>query len=127
MLRIFMKPLDLVIATINKGAELLGYSKVIAMDFNEVLTAVTKAATNSASNLLFDPERLKLKARLLLPKLNKKQIKAIDGFLLQMKQGNAAATGRFFSSKGTVRHYAKIEETNRLMEEGRAKRISHKI
>ena len=126
MLRVFMKPLDLVIATINKGAELLGYSKVVAMDFNEVLTAVTNAAANSSSKLLFDPVAVKAEsaATIAEAKQGLKQMQSDrDGFLLQMKQGNAAATG---SASSAAKEQLDItrkmeEETNRLMEEGRAK------
>jgi len=129
MLRIFMKPLDLVIATINKGAELLGYSKIVAMDFNEVLTEITKAGASAGSKLLFDPAAVKAEsaATIAEAKQGLKQMQSDrDGFLLQMKQNNAAATES--ASSAAVQQIditrRTEEEKVRLMEEGRAKELA---
>ena len=126
MIRLLMAPLDLVIATVNEAADVLGFGKVIATDINSLITSVTSSAASYGSKLLFDPAAVKAEsaATIAEAKQGLKQMQSDrDGFLLQMKQGNAAATG---SASSAAKEQLDItrkmeEETNRLMEEGRAK------
>jgi hypothetical protein len=95
MIRLLMKPLDLVIATINKGAEVLGFSKVIALDIDETITQLTKSAASAGSKLLFDPKAVKAESAATIAEAKKglKQMQSDrDGFLIQIKQNNVAAT-----------------------------------
>ena len=96
MIRLLMAPLDLVIATVNKAADVLGFGKVIATDINSLITTVTSSAASATSKFLFDPAAVKAEsaATIAEAKQGLKQMQSDrDGFLLQMKQNNVAATG----------------------------------
>ena len=95
MIRLLMAPLDLVIATVNKAADVLGFGKVIATDINSLITSVTSSAASATSKFLFDPAAVKAEsaATIAEAKQGLKQMESDrDGFLFQIKQGNAAAT-----------------------------------
>ena len=56
VLRYLALPIDAVIVTANKVAELLGYSKITAFSINDEITKFTKGASESIAGYFFDPE-----------------------------------------------------------------------
>lgn len=56
VLRYLALPIDAVIATANKVAELLGYGKITAFSINDEITKMTKGASESIAEFFFDPE-----------------------------------------------------------------------
>lgn len=58
-LRVLAAPIDLVIATANKAAELLGFEKIVTENINDQITKLTTTASETLAKFLFDPEETK--------------------------------------------------------------------
>lgn len=60
--RLLAAPIDLLITTANKVAEILGFQKITTFSINAEITKLTTKAAEYGSKLLFDPEEVKSKA-----------------------------------------------------------------
>lgn len=60
--RVLAAPIDLLITTANKVAEILGFQKITTFSINAEITKLTASAADYGSKLLFDPEEVKSKA-----------------------------------------------------------------
>lgn len=60
--RVLAAPIDLLITTANKVAEILGFQKITTFSINAEITKLTSSAAEYGSKLLFDPEEVKSKA-----------------------------------------------------------------
>lgn len=60
--RVLSAPIDLLITTANKVAEILGFQKITTTSLNAEITKLTSKAAEYGSKLLFDPEEVKSKA-----------------------------------------------------------------
>jgi hypothetical protein len=60
--RLLAAPIDLLITTANKVAEILGFQKITTFSINAEITKLTSSAAEYGSKLLFDPEEVKSKA-----------------------------------------------------------------
>jgi len=60
--RVLAAPIDLLITTANKVAEILGFQKITTFSINAEITKLTASAAEYGSKLLFDPEEVKSKA-----------------------------------------------------------------
>lgn len=60
--RVLSAPIDLLITTANKVAEILGFQKITTFSINAEITKLTSSAAEYGSKLLFDPEEVKSKA-----------------------------------------------------------------
>lgn len=60
--RVLSAPIDLLITTANKVAEILGFQKITTTSLNAEITKLTTKAAEYGSKLLFDPEEVKSKA-----------------------------------------------------------------
>lgn len=58
-LRVLAAPIDLVIATANKAAEILGFEKIVTENINDQITKLTTTASETLAKFLFDPEETK--------------------------------------------------------------------
>lgn len=58
-LRVLAAPIDLVIATANKAAEILGFEKIVTENINDQITKLTTTASETLTKFLFDPAETK--------------------------------------------------------------------
>jgi len=58
-LRVLAAPIDLVIATANKAAEILGFEKIVSENINDQITKLTTTASETLAKFLFDPAETK--------------------------------------------------------------------
>jgi hypothetical protein len=130
VLRAVAAPFDLLIEGANKLAETLGFSKITTTNINAEITKLTKLGAEVGSKFLFDPAKVKADSDATIKEANRglAQMKSDrDGFLLELKRGDQqGAQDRVNTEKGAAQEQIDItrqmeEETNRLMEEGRAK------
>lgn len=57
--RALLAPLDLVIKTANKVAEVLGFEKITSLNIQDEITKLTKFGSDKISSFVFDPDKMK--------------------------------------------------------------------
>lgn len=57
--RALLAPLDLVITTANKVAEVLGFEKITSLNIQDEITKLTKFGSDKISSFVFDPDKMK--------------------------------------------------------------------
>jgi hypothetical protein len=132
VVRAIALPIDVLIEGANKVSEALGIGKVVTSNLNTLISQGFDAAADWTAKLLFDPAETKAKSDATIKEAKKglAQMKSdADAIKLQIKNEDKKASGeRVNTEKGAAQEQIDItrqmeEETNRLMEEGRAKEL----
>ena len=87
-------PIDLLIGTANKVAEILGFNKVIATDINSEITKLANQGAKAVATFVFDPKKIEDDADKAVEAIksgNTKLQNTIDGFTLQQQSAAKAA------------------------------------
>ena len=130
--RLLVAPIDMVLKTANLVSEKLGFGTITALNLNAEITKINEMYSEVGSKFFFDPAAVKADsdATIKTAKQGIAQMKSDrDGLLLQLKQQDQqGAQDRVNTEKGAAQEQIDItrqmeEETNRLMEEGRAKEL----
>jgi hypothetical protein len=130
--RLLVAPIDLVLKTANLVSEKLGFGTITALNLNAEITKINEMYSEVGSKFFFDPAAVKADsdATIKTAKQGIAQMKSDrDGLLLQLKQQDQqGAQDRVNTEKVAAQEQIDItrqmeEETNRLMEEGRAKEL----
>lgn len=103
-LRLLVAPIDLVLKTANFVSEKLGQGKIFASSLNETISVLIDKGADVASKWIFDPAEVKSEGQAAINEAKDKlaQMKSDrDGFLLNMKQTNAATNKEVNSNNKT--------------------------
>jgi hypothetical protein len=119
--RVLAAPIDLLITTANKVAEILGFQKITTFSINAEITKLTASAAEYGSKLLFDPEEVKTKADETI-QTTKEKLQELKnqqaGFQLAIQEIDKQATEK---SKSNTKENRKLidEEHKWLLESNR--------
>lgn len=125
--RAIAAPIDLLIITANKLADILGFSKVSSTTLNAEITKMVDSASTSLASLMFDPDAIKAESDKTIGEAKKglAQMQSDrDGFLIQLKNSEAKAAASTVSTAGKTAKELKdierqlIDEKLRIMEDG---------
>jgi hypothetical protein len=120
-------PIDVLIVTANKLADILGFNKVTTTTLNAEITKMVDSVSTSLASLMFDPDAIKAEsdATIKQAKQGLNQMKSDrDGFELQLKNSEAKAAASTVSTAGKTAKELKdierqlIDEKLRIMEDG---------
>lgn len=87
-LRAIAAPIDLLINTANKVAEILGFNKVVATDLNTEISKLAEQGTKAVATFVFDPKQIEADAAAAVKAVEDGNIKlqnSIDGYTLQQR------------------------------------------
>lgn len=131
ILRVLVTPMDMVIKTANKIAEVLGFSKITTLDLNKEISKMNESAAQSVANMMFDPKEVGDEAD--------KTIKETKDALLKLKNEKAGMqlslremdkkdkeTKTKEDKKEVDDEKAKLEEIRKLREEARLQEIERR-
>ena len=125
--RAIAAPIDLLIITANKLADILGFSKVSSTTLNAEITKMVDSASTSLASLMFDPAAVKAESDKTIGEAKKglAQMQSDrDGFLIQLKNSEAKVAASTVSTAGKTAKELKdierqlIDEKLRIMEDG---------
>ena len=122
VLRYLAIPIDAVIATANKVAELLGYGKITAFNINAEITKFTKGASESIAEYFFDPDATAAEANKTIAETKNALLKLENdraGMILSLRDMDKQSQENRVESnnKELSEEERKLEEEKRLQEE----------
>ena len=96
-LRVIAAPIDLLINTANKVAEILGFNKVVATDLNTEISRLAEQGTKAVATFVFDPKQIEADAQAAVKAVQDGNVKlqnAIDGYTLQQQASAKSAADK---------------------------------
>jgi hypothetical protein len=96
-LRVIAAPIDLLINTANKVAEILGFNKVVATDLNTEISRLAEQGTKAVATFVFDPKQIEADAQAAVKAVQDGNLKlqnSIDGYTLQQQASAKAAADK---------------------------------
>lgn len=116
-LRALSAPLDLIIQTANKVAEVLGFEKITSLNIQKEITELTKFGSDKISSLLFDPKKTEEEG--------KKQIAEQQKYLKKLANDKAGLElqVKAIDQKASEDAQSKAEEKSKKAEEANQKEL----
>jgi len=96
-LRVIAAPIDLLINTANKVAEILGFNKVVATDLNTEISRLAEQGTKAVATFVFDPKQIEADAQAAVKAVQDGNVKlqnSIDGYTLQQQASAKSAADK---------------------------------